>query len=432
MNTRQTLRSAFLLSGLLIATAGLSGCGSPVLTPAPKISPTFKVTPSMVAAASTPIPTGSPVLPTPGTFISLVQNIPGRQFDSNLPEPGYAIAQLRDGRVLIAGGTGADNLALATAQLYWPGATSDPLDGVGVNTGQMNEARTDFSLTTLSGGLALAAGGSKSTNGEPLASAEVYDAGLRAFTSTGSMKFARENLLTLALPDGRAVVLGGDQGCWRNECKILTSAEIYDPASGLFMLLTNKLTARTNQTATLLADGQILIAGGDDAVGKPLASAELLNPITGSVTLTGPLTAPRDSAAAVLLTNGQVLVAGGFNYTDSSTVGKSAELYNPATGKFTLTSPMLAPTVMTVALVLPNKQVLLAGSPMATSTGSSDVVRLRAELYDPASATFRATGDLPDAFGPNQGCLLADGTVFIYGHDYGANGNFDGIAIYNP
>ena len=430
MNPRQTSRFAFLLGGLLLAAASLTGCGSPVLTPTPKISPPLSVPPSVTIAQPTPTLRVLPTLPTSGTFTYLIKDIPARQFDPNLPAPGYAIAQLHEGRVLIAGGVDADNLALATAQLYSPDAPKNPLGAAGVNTGRLNVARTDFSLTTLNGGLVLAAGGAKSTNGEPLASAEIYNADLRAFASTGSMKFARENPLALALSDGRAIILGGDQGCRQNGCKILTSAEIYDPATGFFKLLTNKLTARLNQTATLLVNGQILIAGGEDAQGNPLSSAELLDPASGKVSPTGSLTTPFDSAAAVLLSDGQVLVAGGFSATDTSSGGDVAELYNPATGKFTLTGSMLAPTAVTVALLLPNGQVLLAGSPLDNNGSIND--SNPAELYDPATGTFRITGDLPAGFTPNLGCLLTNGTVFIYGHDYNGNDNFDGIEIYNP
>jgi len=431
MTTRRTLRFTFFFGSLLIAATGLAGCASPVLTPTPKINPTSGATVSAPAVAPTPVPSAVPTTPIADTFTYQVKNISPRQFDAGLPT-GYAMAELLGGqRVLIAGGVGPDNLALASAQLYWPENTTGPL----VSTGAMNEARTDFSMTTLAGGQILVAGGAESTNGTTLASAETYNALTGVFSTTGAMKFARENPLTLALPDGRAVVLGGDQGCWQDECKLLTSAEIYDPTTGLFTLLTNKLTARIYQTATLLADGQILIVGGENAQGTTLFSAELLDPTSGKVTPTGSPAVFLDSAAAVLLPDGQVLFAGGSNIGDTSAIGAAAELYNPATGKFTETSPMLAPTGVTVALLLPDNQVFLAGSPVDDSNlgfNFSNPSVPVAELYDPATGTFRAAGNLPSGFGPNLGCLLANGTVFLYGHDYDASGNLDGIEIYQP
>jgi hypothetical protein len=90
--------------------------------------------------------------------------------------------------------------------------------------------------------------------------------------------------------------------------------------------------SRFYATATLLPDGQVLVAGGADNSGNYVASAELYDPTTGTFTATGSMTDSRYIQTATLLPNGQVLVAGG--YDNSGNIVASAELYQiqqPAT-----------------------------------------------------------------------------------------------------
>ena len=117
-------------------------------------------------------------------------------------------------------------------------------------------------------------------------------------------------------------------------------------------------TARGDHTATLLPNGQVLVAGGDD--GGAFNSAELYNPVTNSWTATGSLLAARTYHTATLLTSGKVLVAGGETGGLYGQAMSSAEIYDPATGIWSATGPMTAARCYHTATLLPNGQVLLA------------------------------------------------------------------------
>lgn len=85
-------------------------------------------------------------------------------------------------------------------------------------------------------------------------------------------------------------------------------------------------TPRFDQTATLLLNGQVLIAGGSGATGIPLASAELYNPATSTFAATGSMTTARYGQTATLLLDGRVFIAGG---SDGIQALDSAEFYQP-------------------------------------------------------------------------------------------------------
>lgn len=119
-------------------------------------------------------------------------------------------------------------------------------------------------------------------------------------------------------------------------------------------------TALTSHSATLLANGQLLFAGGvicsaDDC--SYLASAEIFNPVTRRFAAVGKMIGARDSHTATLLTDGTVLLAGGRSTDALSTV----EIYNPDTGRFTAAGAMGAPRFFHTATLLADGQLLFAG-----------------------------------------------------------------------
>ena len=179
-------------------------------------------------------------------------------------------------------------------------------------------------------------------------------------------------------------------------------------ATAASFLVTGALAnPRAYHTATLLANGKVLVAGGSDDT-HSLSSAELYDPVTGEWTLTGAMNDARDAHAAALLANGKVLVTGGFGGPTLS----SAELYDPATGAWTLTGAMNTDRDSHTATLLPNGMVLVAGGEDA-----SDHALSSAELYDPVAGTWTATGSMSSGRLSHTATLLADGRVLVTGGD---------------
>jgi Galactose oxidase, central domain len=227
-----------------------------------------------------------------------------------------------------------------------------------------------------------------------LIASAVTPASAASFNKTGSMKAAREHHTATLLPNGQVLVAGGDN--FTNG--LLGSAELYNPATRTWSFTGTMSVPRNDHSAVLLRNGQVLVAGGANG-SQILSSAELYDPATGTWTPTGNMTTARDSFGMTLLPNGQVLAAGGGQLT-------SAELYNPATGTWTATGNMISGGGDKLVL-LPNGEVFDHN-----------------QLYNPASGTWTATAQDPIGAG-DPVVLLPTGDVFL-------GGGLQGNSIYHP
>ena len=215
--------------------------------------------------------------------------------------------------------------------------------------------------------------------------AELYDPKTGMFSPTGPMSVARVFHTATLLSDGRVLIVGGNAGTWSYDGPFLASAEIYDPKTGTFGPTGSMATPRGWHTATRLADGRVLVAGGENAR-TDLTSAEIYNPKTDKFSPTGSTTEGRVYQAAALLSDGRVLVAGGGSDYSGGKFLASAELYDPKAGTWTATGSMADRRNLLTATLLGDDRVLVAGGfgdngPLAS-----------AELYDPKSGTFSQVG----------------------------------------
>ena len=323
----------------------------------------------------------------------------------------HSATLLANGKVLVAGGLNTDKCPEGSnfAELY------NPALGSFASTSSMADSRFAHTSTLLQNGKVLITGGF-SYNGEcvdqspPLMSAELYDPSTSSFSLTGSMNEARGAHTATLLSSGKVLIAGGGNGGGRPpfDGDGSATAEVYDPATGTFTPTGNMSGPRIGQTATLLLDGRVLIAGGiTSGSSSPLATTELYDPITGSFTGAATMTAPRAGHTATLLPDGKVLVTGGL--TDSTLVGTdTAEIYDPRKASFLATNmPMAAGRWSHTATLLPDSTVLLFGGDSLDS--------FVAETYNPADGSFSAVGvDDSDRTG-HTATLMKDGRVLIIG-----------------
>ncbi len=313
----------------------------------------------------------------------------------------------------------------------------------------------ESTATLLADGKVLVAGGEDESAGgsgnvSVTAAAELYDPSTGQWTATGDMTMSRSQHTATLLQDGRVLVAGGvcSKRCPAkfdpdlDPSGAVATAEIYDPRTGKWNVTGSMTTPRALHTATLLADGKVLVAGAehaDENFGWPepfargiLASTELYDPGTGKWTATGSMTTPRTQQLAALLRDGKVLVVGGIGPVSPTAhdVLASAEVYNPATGKWTATGRLTtARAYGAAATILKDGKVLLTGG-----DGPGDPNLASAELYDPLSGTWTTTGSMATARGVLAATLLADGKVLVSaGCDCGGPGPLLAFAeIYDP
>jgi len=208
------------------------------------------------------------------------------------------------------------------------------------------------------------------------------------------------------LQDGRVLVAGGED----EHSNPIASAELYVPKLRKWKLTGSMSVGRVFDTATLLGDGKVLVTGGRIDQTNLTATAELYDPTTGTWSPAATMNVVRAVHTATLLTNGKVLVAGGQDTAPPLT--PTAEIYDPSADTWTLTGSMNTARYQHTATLLTNGRVLVAGGLDNTFNPTST-----AEIYNPATAswTYTAPMDTPRYVHGAVRTLLPDGKVLVCG-----------------
>jgi hypothetical protein len=301
-----------------------------------------------------------------------------------------------------------------------------------VPAGSLTEARTLHADALLPGGKALLTGGINLTDAP--VKGEVFDSASETFTATtGNMNTPRVSPTATALANGKILLAGGKDATGNAS----SSAELYDPASNTYTATSGSMTTeRVYHTTTLLNDGMVLLTGGLDAAGNttgvPVASAEIFDPATGKFTAVGNLAAGRFFQTATLLPSGKVLITGGIDASAAALA--SAELYDPSAKTFSTTAVnMNVHRAGHRATLLATGKVLVAGG----AGFFSGQAAASAELYDPAADTFATTGTMITGRALYTATLLNDGQVLLAGgNSYFYNGELgftlSAAELFNP
>ena len=316
---------------------------------------------------------------------------------------------LQDGRVLIAGGDGA-NGALATAEFF--GA-----DGSVSVAPAMTTARSRHFAVALQDGRVLVGGG-VSSNGMPLFSAEIFDPVLNTWSPAASgMTEARAGAAAGLLPDGRVVVSGGDSGTLPS-----MTIELFDPATGTFALAGAMSAPRTKHAMAVLRDGRVMMMGGWSG-SAVLQTTDIFDPGTGQLSVGPQLLAARMNHTATTSLAGPVVIAGG---TDGQNDLASVEIFDPASGTMAAGTSLATARQGQLAVLLPNNNNILyvggtaAGAPVAA-----------AEMYSPWQATMVAAG--ANAVARSHAAASgtgADGVLLVSGGADANNAPLSGNELY--
>src|SRR5262249_13289660 len=214
------------------------------------------------------------------------------------------------------------------------------------------------------------------------------------------------------LTTGKVLITGG-----QNETAWLNSALLYDQSTGTFTPTGNMVSARAFHTSTLLSNGMVLITGGEQGTGLPLLkTAELYNPITGKFTqVSHIMTIAREKHTATLLLSGKVLIEG----------GKQADIYDPTAQTFTQTTNSISNRTGHAAQRLADGTVLITGGYVGRAP------QLDAYVFNPTTNSFGQVGNMTVARANHAMTLLLNGQVLVTGGFSGSSPH-DDVDLYDP
>ncbi|MGC4118405.1 MAG: Ig-like domain-containing protein [Myxococcales bacterium] len=210
--------------------------------------------------------------------------------------------------------------------------------------------------------------------------AELYDPASGTFSPTAqSGKLHGAYFSATRLADGAVLVAGGNCGS--------QDAEIYEPATNLWRAAASMPVRRFGHTATLLADGRVLVVGGSSDAATPSASAGLFDPVSNTWSATGSLATARTYHTATMLTDGRVLVAGG--QAGDGTAISTAEVFDSSSSTWSAAGTLQHGRESHLSFALSGGRALVAGG-----IDSAGQVLRSTEVFNPTTNAWSASGDL--------------------------------------
>ncbi len=290
---------------------------------------------------------------------------------------------LPTGEILVVGGLdpNASQLVSSRSELV------DPLSRRVTQLPQLLLGRVHQTASLTSGERVVVAGGVERLGDawSPVDRVDVYDVATQRWHLGAPLLEARSDHAAVTLADGRVLVIGGNQGT-----RPLASVEAYDPASDAWSYLSPLPRPRTQHTAVRLADGRVLVAGGIDSDGGATDTTFLYDPARDAWSDGPRMDIPRIQHVAVALPDGNVLFAGG----DGAASGTS-ELYLAREDRFVPSGTLVDPRLVAQAAALPDGRVVLTGG---LPPRMERFTPLRStEVWSPADRTWRALPPAPSA-----------------------------------
>jgi len=271
-----------------------------------------------------------------------------------------------------------------------------------------------------------------------LASAESYDPASNTWSFTGSLATARHSHPATLLSNGQVLVAGGmvlgghgtNSVGGLNSPESIAAPEYFDPATTAWSSQGSFGAPLRNQMATLLADGKLLLVGGMSKAEIALASCQRYDQATATWSTVGSLATARYAGSVTLLPSGKVLVEGGMDR--NSAIIASSELYDPATGTWSATGSLATGRLQHTATLLHNGKVLVTGG----ANNVIDPMRFMSplascELYDPDTGTWTTVNALRVEHMFHTATLLNNGQVLVVGGLSNSDLTPD-VELYNP
>ena len=373
----------------------------------------------------------SPAQALPGTWTSAG--------DLSIARFEHTATLLPSGKVLVTG----DASSSAATDVY------DPANNTWSTAANLGAGRSAATASLLSTGKVLVAGGNAANNctttftgsGSTTVcyatnTTELYTPSGNVWNAAGNLLSPRQAHTATVLASGKVLIAGGASDCTTVTtpisetfyCTYVAGAELYDPSSDSWTAAGALANGRSGHTATLLASGKILVTGGTNSnggYGPPIASAELYDPVSNTWSAAASLNTARFEHTATLLPSGKVLVAGGQG--NSGTLA-STELYDPVANSWTAAPNLTIARSYHTATALPSGKVLLAAG---TSNGSSSAEISNPDLYDPTTNTIAVASSLiTPRYGPTA-TLLNTGNVLLVAGE-GDSGELASAELFEP